>query len=350
MIQNKIERRVDYKAVFSGQVKLEIVGINPTKEEIIKIKSLENIADQVNDPVYTGIDLNENKKNMTKVSFFFKFNPNKQVKNISGTPYPEDQIVNYDIFISDRPVVSKDGTKIQVIDQHNQNAYILKDDTLSPAEMVKAHMKSLEDNGQSKSYVYQKLSELDLNSVRHAYEGETLLYDMMFQLSTLPRHKPEKPLNKFVLSTPGTKYEDISVKPEDVKKEFLKVFNGDVSYIKSVVDNEVCKNADGSQVLVWGMLGASESNGKYYQDILSSPIHCCVNTATGLPPTKIFSNGEAVDVYLSNDTIKILDNKEYPWKSHWDGYELTKFDESSVNHTNSVNGVDSDDEDDDLPF
>jgi hypothetical protein len=372
MINNKIDynilgkkedNRIKYGTLFTGEVLVTPIAVNPNKEEYVKLKGLENIEDQVQDPVYKEIEIKN--KPYTKVEFFASFNPNialygteEPKDNEKRERYEENIVISFPVFISDTKVVSKKGDKIQVIDQHNQSAWIKLYEDNTVAEMVDKYVKELKEEN-AKEYYINKINGLDRSSVRHAFVGEVILYDTIFNMTILPPHnvktvkdkdgvETKLPLNNFVLSA-ETDMSKFSVSPEAAEKGFLKVFNGDVSYIRQVLESDMCKNQDGSQVKSWTLLGVREKDGKYYQD-------CFTPMVTSFISSEFSSLKEIGEhsTHLSKEAAKNLLSTEYPWKSKWsNSFKFQVFDPSLNQQANSVeddDGMPGISNDDDLPF
>lgn len=339
----------EYGALFTGEALLTPVSVNPNRDELIKIKGLENIEDRVQEPQYTNIDLNGS--SFTKADFFFTFNPNEML-GLDNSKYEDSLIVNYPVFVSSDPSTNKDGTKMEIIDQHNQSAWIPIIEGASVAEALDKHIKDLESMNASEYYI-NRLKSIDPNSARQALRGETMLYQVIFELTVLPPHNVKKvkdkegntvpyPLNNFVLGG--------NIDPEKATAEMKKVVAGDVSYIRDVMNNDICKHKDGSTSRVWGMLGVNPAGGdKFYQELFRDPYTCCLRSDTSSTRTygKWTTN-------LSKDANAKLTSDEYPWKCYWGGsLDFKKFDKAKYQApSNSV----SDDSaipggsDDDLPF
>jgi hypothetical protein len=317
-----------YGALFTGEASLTPVAINPNREELIELKSLHNIADRIQEPQYTGIKLGSNPNDFTKIEFFFEFNPNELVsdeikKKLGNKKFEDKVIVSYPIFINDSKVYYKDGSMIQIIDQHNQSVNIDYVDGKTIPEMIDLAIQKAQAENKHE-YVINLLKSIDKKSARHAFNGEVLLYQTLFEHTLLSPHnvksttdvngnKTRVPLNEFVL-TAETDYSKIKVTPEEVEKGFLKVFAGDVSYLRAVINSKsICYKKDGTRSKVHGLLGVQESNGKYYQTVLSNPYICCISSENKRLNT--YPEGESL---LTKDAYnRALYNDKKPWPHNW---------------------------------
>lgn len=330
---------INYGAVFSGEVLTDVVAVNPDREQLIKLRGLENIADKIEEPEYTNININD--EEFTKVEFFLQFNPNEL---ISGKKKYEDRVVvSYPIFIQDKFVFNKDNTKIQVIDDHNQNAWIPYEEGQTIKEAVLASQKDTD-----KGY-YLKM---DPETSRHAKVGEVNLYEFIHGITYLKRHDPSRnrKISEFVLGEDPTKGSET----------FSKIVGGDFSAVREVLTLDLRKwPEDGSFVKVGVFLGVRASGDRLYQDVLTSPYEVCIFNETSRP-REVIMNGKKLFTRMSNRAVEKLTDPQYPWKHNWAGHcdfveftpqMLRESRNSTVSSPIGMPGVNTTEEvDDDLPF
>lgn len=339
--QPKGTASINYSALFTGEALLKPEIVNPNREELIEIKDLQNIADSISEPNYKITT--KDGKEFTVLEFLLSFNPNNNFKGgvPKGQSFKDKVIVSYRLLTSKDKVFSKDGSKIQVIDQHNLSSYIPYIEGLSVAEMLDNYEKTLRDVN-AHEYVVTLISSMCRESVRHACVGEVALYSLLHSFSVLSPHNVRKvngepvPLNGFVLKS------DIS--PDKAAKAFEEVVDGDFSVIRKVMDSPICKFEDGATSEVYGLLGVSKYNGKYRQEVYSSLNESSVVSEM----TKEKDHPVYGKSHLNSQIVKRLTDVQYGWDCNWNNsFEFQVFDESK--DVDAVNSVQSD-EDDDLPF
>lgn len=333
---------INYSALFTGEAKLTPVAVNPTKEEIIELKDMQNIADSVKDPNYVDLTLKSGAV-MSVVDFYFTVDPIDNFGNNApkGQSFKDNIVVNLPIMISKERDFTKKGDKIRVIDQHNQSMYVPYVEGLTVLEMIdQYHTKLTEENGSQ--YLITMCENICKESVRHACIGEILLYDTIQSLTVLAPHNATKidgepvPLNGFVIGG--------DITPDAATEQFHKIVDGDVSMLKTIMGSDICKYSDGNTVQVYGLLGVREYDGKFYQDLYRNPRE-----------KSIFSDKSRLNDYkegksrISQRLHESLTHDEYGWTSFWNNsFKFKLFDASQLSKPS--NEVDTSGEDDDLPF
>lgn len=291
---------INYSAVFSGEVLVDIVAVNPDRETYIKLKGLENIADQIDEPQYTNIELGDGNE-YTKLEFWGVFRPNEVLK--TEGKYPETIAIPYPIFIRDDYVFNKAKDKIQVIDTHNQSAWIPYEEGKSVKELIE----SVKEQNES---IY--IQRLDADNARHAKVGEVLMYDFLFNITSLRRHDPDNENENRRFELDGFAF------GEDPSDTFSNIVNGDFGTVREFLDIEYTRWPEGSKVLVGLFLGARESSDgeKLYQEVLSHPMTVCTfKEKTGVRTQT--NNGIKMTTRLSNEAYERLTNQEYGWRHHF---------------------------------
>lgn len=343
--RNVSEGSIDYSALFTGAALLKPVGVNPNREELIKLRDLGNIADSVSEPNYVDITMKSGSV-MSVVDFFFELDPveNFGSRMPKGEKYKESISLNIPIMVSKEKVFTKSGDKIQIIDQHNQSMYVPYIEGLSVTEMLDQYHTSLVENNGS-DYLKRLCEDFCKESARHACVGEVALYANIQSMTVLAPHNVRKikgepvPLNGFVLGG--------DIAPDKATEQFEKIVDGDVSIIKTVLDSDICKHADGNQAHVYGLLGVRESSGKYYQDIYRSLREASVFSDM----SKKVDYGKYGSANIPKSAFKNITDAEYGWSSFWnDSFVFQKFDPSIVNRPSNSVLEDDVNDDDDFPF
>lgn len=292
------EGRVNKWAVFTGEALLNVEAINPSREDIIKIRGFESIADKIEEPIYKDVILKGTP--FTKIDVLLSFEPNK-ILGVDNE-YPEKQFVNYPIFINSELSLNKIGTKAQVIDDHNQSGWIPYD----PASSAAGGLKKGLDEGMD------YLKEIDSTTVRYAKVGEVLLYSFIFNMTTLPRHNPERNsiLGKFVLGND----------PKKATEAFDAIVNGDFKPLQDIVNSDICQYTDGKVAKVGGMLGVRINNSnpdsvRFYEEIMSHPTELCTFRES-------YTSGTMRGIHLtrlSSGAYDRLVDPNYGWNHEWNG-------------------------------
>lgn len=311
---------------FTGEAVGFIQAVNPTKEELIKMKGLEEIADRVQEPTY---DVLLKGKEFTKVEFHIKIDP---ADNGEKGAYPF--FVTYPVFLSSDLHISKNGSKCEVIDSHLQTAWIPYSEGKDPAVALKEYVDSGKGGKSAKN--------IDLKTVRWAKIGESTLYDILITASKYARHNPAS----------GNELEFCfgkSTSPADAHKAFDKIVGGDFSEIKDFVNSDATKYTDsGEPVGIGVFVGVRMYNGRFYHEVLSHPLANCMFRQNGRYRTM----EDGVSSRLSKEAYAKLTDTAYPWAHKWDGMKFSEYDiDSAIGHTNENEVVPgSSPEQEDMPF
>lgn len=304
---NNPENRVSNRAVFTGEALFTVEAVNPNKEQIIEIRGLEAIADRIEEPEYQDILLKSTP--YTKIDFLLSFEPNKLLG--VEDKYAEKMFVNYPVFINSELSLNKSQTKVQVIDDHNQSAWVDYEDGITPTEAL---TKTIENSTGNTDY----LTALDTKTLRFALTGEVLLYSFIFNMTTLPRHSPDKGqvLAGFVLGDDPTKGTET----------FKSIVNGNFEPVREILNSDICRYTDGKVAKIGGFLGVRVNNSnpdnvRFYQEIFSHPME--VGTFRESYTSGQVKNGHTTR--LSSGAFSRLTDSKYGWKHEWNN--STKFQE-----------------------
>lgn len=330
------------KPLFTGEALFTVETVNPTKDEIIELKDLQNIANMVKEPQYLNIQRGNDV--FTKIEFVLSFNPNKLL-GVTGK-YPDKLFVEYRVYINDRINISKDSSKVQVIDSHKNSAWVSYTKDKTPAEC-------LADEIAKKSKISPDkigyLTKLDSKTVRFAKNGEVVLYDFLFNMTTLSIHNPERgnSLENFVIGD--------SV--EKASEAFSALVKGDFSLVNEWIGNaNICAYDDGTIAQVGGLLGVVVDNNqgvqKFYQEIFADRFTCSTFRETARARRKGDDNVSMTRI--PKEAFKRLVDETNPWRAYWNNdAKLQEF--NPLTYQNPVTEVieDAEIEDDifgDLPF
>lgn len=293
------------KPLFTGEALFTVETVNPTKDEIIQLKDLQNIADMVREPQYTNIQRSNDV--YTKIEFVLSFDPNKLL-GVTGK-YPNKLFVEYRIYINDKLNVSNDNSKVQVIDSHKNTAWVGYDSSKTPAECLAAEIEKKSKVSPDK---IGYLTKIDSKTVRFAKNGESVLYDFLFNMTTLAIHNPDKgnSLENFVIGD--------SV--EKASEAFSALVKGDFSLIKEWIGNpNICAYDDGTIAQIGGLLGVYVDNSqrpqKFYQEIFTDRFTCATFRETARARRKGEDNVSMTRI--PKEAYKRLTDEKYPWRAFW---------------------------------
>lgn len=307
--QNRAESQsINFKAVFSGAAQVTPVRFNPTAEELREIKNIKEEF-EVKDPNYTRTIKGED---FAVVSLLAKFNPNKEMK-LTKNAYSENVFVHYDILCQNKAVVGAKSGKTQIIDEHNQSAWIKLEGKATLAKQIE---KVQEEKDFNKYKDKDGIYKINSKTARIAKVGEVALYQLIFDMSTLDEHRPntENPEK-------GSSLDEFKL-GDDPTKTFENICNGDVSALNMLlIDSkdqyearEYFMKGD-EQNTIGVILGVRESNEKMYQDVLSpSPFMPRRCTWRATDRMQQYQFGEA---RVSKETVEQLLDENYPWTSYW---------------------------------
>lgn len=289
--------------LLTGEALARIVKLNPTREEIIEIKGLENIADRILEPNYSVL---LGGKEFTKLEFLMEVDPNSQVK----LPEPvATSYVNFPIFISKSLDFTRDGGKCQVIDSHLNSAWVPYDASKTPGEIIN----DLIDSDTEK---FGWLKRVDVDTARWAKSGEVQLYEFLFGISNLSRKD----------AADGTRFEmSLGENLSEAHKAFDRIVDGDLTELNEFL-NSPSTMENGKRIPVGIFLGVRRDGDKFYQEVYTSSLVVPIFRHY----TKPRSHPGGMMFRLSTQAVNGLIRKEYPWKHIWNGPELGVFDKTSV--------------------
>jgi len=356
------------RALFTGEAFFKVEGVNLPKPDLVKLKgnltdkdyksfktiydsgdpakvdklkddqkskynSFKNLHERMN---VEYINIMINGRPLTKIVFHLSFNPNEEL----GTEgkYSDRVIVDYPVFISKDLETNKVGDKIRVIDDHNQSIWIKYD----PAKDAKTlTIEAMSDpNNAGKSY-YQRI---DPETSRFAKVGEVLLYDFIFNMTTLHRHNPDKErdLSNFVLGGDATKASEL----------FDKIVDGDFPPVQQCLNSNMTKHSSGDIARVGAMLGvrindSDPTNLKFYQEVYTS-------RRAAATFREVYSRENKYDNHttrLSKDVYEAITDATYPWKCYWGNtFDFKLFDKKKYRPQASGASGNTQAAEDDLPF
>jgi hypothetical protein len=222
------------KHYFTGVADAEILKFNPTKQEIMEIKGIEN-GDNIKDPEYK---VTMQDKTYRRIEILMRINPNAEIgkKTIDGKlieDYPNDHYFNTGFLVSDRDEVSASGN-FRFINDRLQS-------TWAPS------IDAIKDNS--------GMSWFKTENARKAKEGEVQLYDFLYAWYNKSSNK-ETPITDFILG-------------DDATATMETLFSGDVSTLNELIGDENFSHPDGIPRKVAVLLGVevsdnTDANGNFY--------------------------------------------------------------------------------------
>lgn len=342
--------QLNFKATFTGSVFATPIIFNPTAADVRRIK---NIPEEYNvtEPDYNRVIQD---KEYRTVSLLLKFDPNKAMK-LKSPIYGTDTFVKYDIYVSDRPVVGAKSGKTQVIDCHNQNGWV----KFSGKKSIKDQL-ILAQADDSPYHPGDPMRKLDPETVRIARQGEVALYDLVFKMSTLDKHRinddePEK----------STRLDDFRL-GENPSEVIENIFNGDYTALNMLMaDNSqnfegkefFVKNDKNNELGIFLGVRPNQDGDKIYQDVLAPFTVFPVGIEATYRPTDrnydytdtMFNSVKLTKTKLNKKAVEYLTHEEYPWKSFWNNsfdFKEVTVDDLPQNQTETESAV----VDDELPF
>lgn len=347
-----VTSQINFKALFTGEVYATPVAFNPTAADLRRLKSIPEEWD-INEPEYTRV-IKDNDYGI--VSLLLKFNPNDALK-LKAKQYSDDVFVEYKIFVSNRPVVGNASGKTQLIDCHNQHGWVKLDGEGTLAQQVKAAQ--AED---SPYHPGDPMRKLNPDTCRTAKQGEVALYDLVFKMSTLDRHRinEDEPAK-------STRLDEFKL-GENPEKTFENIVNGDCTALNMLLASSTAdfdardyfvKEGVNNKVGIFLGVRPNQSNDKIYQDVLAPFTVAAVGFEAMFRPTDrewdytaITHDGVALGKSkLSRDAVKHLTDEKYAWPAYWNS--SFKFQEITIDDLPSgeveTEIVDAP-KNDDLPF
>lgn len=341
-------------SLFTGEAYGKIVAVNPGKENYIKLRGLTNVA-EVEDPVYTGIELElkaydpeegttvKASREYSAIDFYLSYNPNK-IMGLEEDKYAE-KIDHMRILISNRLDMTKikDVEYVRLIDAHCQMCMV-------PYLQDKTAKECLED-AQSYPDVNQMVLKVNPETVRFAREGEQIIYQILYNASSLAPHNP---------NAEGDRKNELFFQftKEDGSDAWDEIVDGNFLHINNFLKSEWVRDTEGNRVELgfFLVINAYQSNGqtKFYNQIFTSPFASTTFRTTANEKTYVGKDGENYTTKLNKQAFNSLMYVREKGLYLWDNTKFTEFDKNSYNpaETSVVGGSnDSNDEyDDDLPF
>ena len=353
---NKTQERasrvsLNYKAKFAGEVLVTPLVFNPTGEEIKQFKKITKEDLSIDTPAYKKtVRVYENgepvEKEFSVVSLLCSFTPNELMK-VKGM-YPEEMYVNYDLLVSPEYVKGSKSGKYQVIDDHNQNAWV----KIKPKQTL--HDAILDAKNSSDTNQYDAIHKIDEKTARVACVGEVALYELIFNMSTCDKHDPEKnqELSGFL----------IGEKPTEI---FKAICTGDVSQLNKYLLKAAkvkCEEKEffvtnGKQNLLGLFMGVATNRDKtkLYQTVYTPQTEKNISTPSTFRPT---SGNRSLNAYknlgetrLAKEVVDHLMDSKYPWSGEWGStfkFKEITMDDIATNETSIV--ADDEDFDGGFPF
>ena len=109
---------------YTGVGTVEVLGVNPTLAELNKIYDKEFTEE----PKY--LDKDSDGADRIRIDFYFKTDAEKHL-NADKTPL--DLISKVSIYLTNKPFISKDGSKMQVIDVYGNTAWVTPEELAAKA-------------------------------------------------------------------------------------------------------------------------------------------------------------------------------------------------------------------------
>lgn len=346
--QRSEKQDINYRAAFTGGVMTRPMMFNPSAEQIRALKNLPEDFN-VNEPNYTQTIKGEEYR---RISLWCEFNPNKALK-LKKAQYSDKVHVKYEIFVSDRNVVGAKSGKTQIMDTHNQSAWIKL-----------SGKKSLENqilDAQKQDSPYKEndpLRRMDPANSRIAKQGEVALYQLIFNMSTLDEHRPNEDPNK------SRELHEFKL-GEDPTKTIENMFHGDLTSLNMLLASSE-QDFEGKEYFLdedqnneLGLfLGVSEDSGRLYQRTFSpftvSPVSY-ITTFRKTDRVNDYTAEKLGESKLRPEAVRVLTNEDYPWNDFWnnslDFQEVTieMYEDAKGGSMTTMDSQD-DDDDDDMPF
>lgn len=348
---NKTQKRseaskIEWKAVFAGETQVTPVLFNPTADQVRTIKNLPEDM-EISENTYKR-DIKDDE--FSVVSLLCKYNPNELLE-LEEDKYPKEMFVNYDILCKAEFVKGSKSGKYQIIDEHNQSAWV----AIKGKQSVKKAVEDAVASGDLNDY--DPLHKIDADTARKAMVGEVALYQLIFNMSTLDPHVPDKDMNldEFKLG-------------EDPTETFKNICDGDVSMLNALMafntesksENREFFMVKGEQNKLGVFLGVNVNKNnpdKMYQSVMTAPTHVNVTYTSTFRPTDAKRERSDFDdlgkTRMPKEALKVLMDEEYPWQAEWGNtlhFKEIKSSDIKANNTSIDSDSDDDDDDDDLPF
>lgn len=332
---------INYRAVFAGETLVTPIMFNPNAEQIKTIKNLPEDFD-VNEPEYARtITINGEEKTFSVISLYTKFNPNEALG--VEKQYSDSVVIPFELLLSPNPVKGKNSGKYQIIDESNVTAWVrVPDKRKKLSETIK---EQIDTNEYSQ---YDSIHKINPETARIACVGEVALYQLIFDLSTLDPHRPDKDmeLTEFKLG-------------ENPTETFKNICNGDVTVLNDLMQytgstNELMELfvTNGNQNQLGVFLGGrpNSDHTRLYQTVMTAATQVNITYRSTFRPfdPKMEKNGmeNLGETQMPKEALKVLVDENYPWQSEWGGtlaLKEIKLSDVKENETEI-------EEDSDLPF
>jgi hypothetical protein len=293
---SKITTNNNVKAFFSGEVLATPIKFNPTAADIKRIKGLNK---DISEPEYKKTI---GDKQYTLISLLLEFNPNKL---LNSKDYSNKNFVNYEFAISKDYAYGKNSGKYQIIDDHNQVAWVKVEDLND----VKSAVLKAKASGEYKEK--DRIHDIDENTARIAKVGEVALYDLLFNMSNFAPYRKgkEDSLSHFYLG-------------ENPHETFDLLVDGVFDILDCVLVNgqfhEFYTDKNDNQLPLGILLGVSHNrNGGLRQEVYTPNTHINISTSAlfkySAKEREITVNDKVYKTKLSKETIKTINDQNYPW-------------------------------------
>jgi hypothetical protein len=348
------QSNINFRALFTGETYVTPVAFNPSAEDLRKIKNVREDF-EIKEPEYNKVIKGED---YHIISLLCKFNPNETLK-LKTQAYANEVFINYNLYISNRPVMGANSGKTQIIDCHNQNAWIKLEGKAKLADQIKAaqqHDSPYKDG--------DPLRKINSDTARIAKQGEVALYDLVFKMSTLDKHniKEDEP-------TKSTRLDDFRL-GENAEKTFENLTKGDYTALNMLLASN-SQDFEGKEHFVKGnennkigvLLGVrpNQEGDKIYQDVFT-PF-----TVFSVVPETIYRSTDREWDYtdtvykgkklgksrLNKKAVESLTSPTYPWTSYWSNsfkFQEVTVDDLPKNNTKVDGPAPKIEQSDDLPF
>jgi hypothetical protein len=219
---------------FTGVADAEVLKFNPTKQEIMEIKGIEN-GDNIKDPEYKTSMRDQTYR---RIEIMMRIDPNVEIgkKTPDGKlieEYAKEHYFNLTFLISDRDETSMGGN-FRFINDRLQSTW-------------GASLDAIKNN--------PKMAWFKTENARKAKEGEVQLYDFLYAWYSKSSSK-EDPITDFVLGG-------------DAQESWETLFSGDVTQLNNLIGDSEFSHPDGKHRKVAVLLGvevsdSTDANGNYY--------------------------------------------------------------------------------------
>jgi hypothetical protein len=200
------------KKLYVGFDKVSVVGVNPTKDQLMKLLNIEdeNTIAKFKEPEYQKTD--KDGIDVAGITFYVK------------TSYGEILPVYFNVK---KEVKSSDSGKVQYINQVGQTAWVKDENELSPSftNFIK-DIKEYSDGENTapkwfKGAIPSKFTTISKKQYRKAYVGEEELMNFLIKLSNLDVYSPDASVFYDVSKFFKDNYKEIQQFISDCSEDFL---------------------------------------------------------------------------------------------------------------------------------